>query len=119
MVTFIDKPIVTFTAPDTVCKGSDVEVEFSFTGVAPFEVDINFDGQSTTLSGLNTGDTYTFTNAQNTGDITITRVSDGSAASCPLLTPVSKLVEVIDLPTATISGNETVVMAIAQPRLYS
>ncbi len=108
MVTFIDKPIVSIVAPDTVCNGSDFIVEFTFTGVSPFEVDINFDGQYQTLTGLNSGDTYTFLNAQNTGPVTVTRVSDGSAASCPLLASVSEYVEVIDLPTATISGNEVI-----------
>lgn len=108
MVTFIDQPTVSIVTPDTVCIGSDVTVDFTFTGVAPFDVNLEFNGQTVNLTGINSGYQHTFTNATATDSVRILSVFDGSASSCPLYNPTSEQVVVIALPTATISGNSTV-----------
>lgn len=108
MITYIDQPKVSITVPDTVCTGGNVTVEFTFTGVAPFDVTFSLNGNLQTLNNVNSGAQYTFSNVTTSDSLRILQVTDGSPSSCPLNNPTAKFVEVIALPTATISGNKTV-----------
>ena len=109
-IVFVQGPTVEIDGSGDVCLGDDIELNFTFTGVAPFDYTVednhgnvwNFTSPDLTATELIQSTTV------GTCVFTVTSLTDDSGTNCQVTTIGSATIEVHALPTATITGDATI-----------
>lgn len=92
-------PTAAFPVVTPFCKGTTSYLKPVFTGVAPFTLTyLDCDGNSTTLTGMNNGDSIAISPTTSPCTYTVTSVSDGGDYSCTNNTQSTRTVTLLTPP---------------------
>jgi gliding motility-associated-like protein len=108
-ITMATVPTATLSGNNTVCDGTTTRtLTVSLTGTAPWSFVYAIDGVSQpAVTGINSSP-YTFQSATGTHSYSLVSASDGSVSACPATVSGTATITMGTIPTATLSGDNTV-----------
>jgi len=98
-------PTAVFSTGQTICSGSSTSLPVNLNGVSPWDLTYSNGTTNTAITGiLNSPYVFSIT-PSNTSTYTVTSISD---ALCTGISGSTSVVQVLPIPTATLSGTQTV-----------